>query len=144
MSNVKMKTLVQSDMHFGQSDNTKAQAENAITWIDALPSYKQAPMGKRENMGDAETGFCCLGVGCHVLSIPYNKKDGASEQLKSAVGLLTPLGHFLFSKDCLSSINDATAIGFNGISEIMKENPHWMFEHAVADLIKEHYQGDGK
>jgi len=122
------------------------QAQNAVKWIDALPTYKQAPTGDRGKPGDKDMGFCCLGAGCHVLKIPYHVLGRASQDFSDKVGLISRFGTFshespyIEGHDSLSSINDLTYIGFKRIAELMKRHPEWMFEDEVAVLIMEHYQ----
>ena len=124
------------------------QAQNAIEWIDELPNGKQAPMGKRAKLGNALDGFCCIGYGCHIFGV---SRDGtayvdqaAYETFSDLVGLYGCLGEFEgTTKDCrtLARLNDRTEIGFQGISDLMRTKPHWMFKPEVAELIAAHYKG---
>ena len=47
------------------------QIDRIVKWFDALESgeYKQG----RGLLGSAETGYCCLGVGCTVLGVRFNE-----------------------------------------------------------------------
>jgi hypothetical protein len=124
------------------------QAKNAIQWIDTLPNYKQAPKGKRGRLGNPEIGFCCLGAGCFELGIEYDWGDGISFDFQHEVGLFDDCGIFkvtnkyFYGKAVLTAINDHTHAGFKRIAKLLKTKPHWMFEPEVAELIKEHYEGE--
>lgn len=123
----------------------KDQIKNAIQWIDSLPSYKQAPMGEREMLGDKENGFCCLGAGCFELDIDYEPSDGLDDCFVEHVGLIEEAGKFcdgsaFYGVNCLASLNDKTTAGFKRIAKLMKSHPEWMFKSEVAKGIKSHYE----
>lgn len=122
----------------------KEQAANAIRWIDTLPSYKQAPWGKRSELGRKEDGFCCLGAGCDSLGVNYSYNGNFNAYFSFIVGLTTIGGVFKddnsFYGECsLDGVNDETKAGFKRIAKLLKTKPHWMFTPEVAALIKEHY-----
>ena len=124
--------------------NAQEQAKNAIRWIDTLPSYKQAPMGRRGRLGLKTIGFCCLGAGCKELSIDYDPYGSYSRDFRLSVGLRHSNGSFAddniyYGEARLDDINDNTNAGFKRISKLMKTHPDWMFNPEVAQLIKEHY-----
>ena len=122
----------------------KTQIENAIRWIDTLPNYKQAPIGKRCRLGDEENGFCCLGAGCKELGIKYRISDVTSEELKLKVGLKDGCGVFygkkFYNEGSLVEVNDRTNAGFKRIAKLMKTHPEWMFTEEVARGIRKHYE----
>lgn len=122
------------------------QANNAIRWIDTLPSYKQTEMASRMSLGGELIGYCCLGAGvCELFDTkdPYTIKDPYAE-FKALVGLVTTMGDFkdghrYLQWDNLVSVNDRTQAGFKLISKLLRTHPDWMFKPEVAELIKQHY-----
>jgi len=118
--------------------------DNAVKWIEALPSAKQ-PTKKidRGRLGDETRGFCCLGVGCHVLDLSYDSNDGFSNAFVDAVGLLHEEGkiinHSFYKKNTLAEVNDETNAGFKRIATFIKTKPQTVFTKEVAEGIKEHY-----
>ena len=117
--------------------------DNAVKWIDALPSYKQAPYGHRARLGDETRGFCCLGVGCHVLDMDYDPSRGISKPFQHKVGLTTDMGGIgdglYYGRSCLTQVNDSTKAGFKRIAKFIKNNPEKVFDENIAEGIKEHY-----
>lgn len=67
-------------------------ANNAIIWINRLAttSVKQ---GKSE-LGNSQTGYCCLGYGCMISKISYQYDDGFNSDFAHKVGLLEEEGTF--------------------------------------------------
>lgn len=61
------------------------KATNAYAWISALVAtdLKQG----QGMLGNELEGFCCLGLGCHVLKLPYEPDDGESDAFQELVGL---------------------------------------------------------
>ena len=124
--------------------NAQEQANNAIRWIDTLPSYKQAPKGSRGRLGNELIGFCCFGAGCIELGIDYLSTNSYSEDFQFAVGLIHLEGFFAkgvtyCNEHSLSGVNDSTEEGFENISKLMKNHPEWMFNPEAAKAIKRHY-----
>lgn len=119
------------------------QAANAIKAIDALPSYKQAPMGERNIMGSQSKGYCCLGAMATSLQIPFGTTEAHSVTLAHVIGLIDLEGFLggkaFFRQVSLTAINDDTNAGFKRIQRFMQTKPHWMFKPEVAEIIKEHY-----
>ena len=125
------------------------QAQNAIKWIDELPNGKQAPRNNRAKLGDALDGFCCIGYGCRILEVPRdgsaNGEQAAYETFSDLVGLYGNLGEFegtTIDNRSLARLNDSTEEGFQGISDLMRTKPHWMFKPEVAELIAAHYEAE--
>ncbi len=121
------------------------KAANTIRWINHLPDGKQAPKGRRGELGDVNNGFCCLGYGCHVLGIDFSSCDIVSDDLCNLTGLSDPNGRFpegntFYFEKSLSFANDYTNAGFKRIARLMRTKPHWMFDADVADLIKAYYE----
>jgi hypothetical protein len=125
--------------------NAKEQAANAIKWIDNLPSRKQALWGDRCKMGDAHDGFCCLGAGCDILGIPFQKYQSGSRDLSVSVGLMDNGGLFMsggsefYGANSLTELNDETKAGFKRIQRLLQTHPHWVFNQGVADIVSAHY-----
>ena len=122
--------------------------ENAITWIDEL-SETTLSQG-RGRLGDEEYGFCCLGVGCHVLNIKENPYEPFSRKLKYKIGLRTPNGMFkkfeyindkkqIDFVDNLGDVNDILKYSFSEISEFIKTRLDEIFISSVAIELKKHY-----
>lgn len=122
--------------------SNKQKLKNIVVWVDALESgqYKQG----KEQLGDAKSGFCCLGVGCNVLGIEYNPHSEISKVLAEKTGLAHEYGKFTtgeyFGLDRLTTINDETNAGFKRIAKLIKNHPDWLFIPEVAELVKEHYK----
>jgi hypothetical protein len=141
---------------------TETKVANAIKWIDGLSKtrYKQ---GTRQ-LGNPQSGFCCLGYGCHLLEVDYFSNEGVSVDFKNRVGLLYTQGVFtLVAKfnnddDCspspewewnngigertLTGLNDNLKYSFNAISKFIKANLGRLFQEDVADQLKEHYNAN--
>lgn len=129
--------------------NKNHQAENAIKWIESLPTYKQATGIDRTVLGSKSKGYCCIGAGCKILDIEFEEDDGISKLFRSAVGLYGESGDFIakedkvrpryYGKPSLAEINDYTDAGFKRIANLMKRHPDWMFENGVAEIIAKYY-----
>jgi len=115
------------------------QAKNAIKWIDELINGNRK-QGKSA-LGNAEIGFCCLGVGCDVLNVEYNPEDGTSAELEFEVGLRDDEGRLFgaefYNESFLININDNTTAGFKRIGKFMLKHPEAVFLPEVAKKIKE-------
>lgn len=106
-------------------------------WIEALRSgkYKQ---GKGE-LGDPDTGFCCLGVGCVVLDIPFYSGDSNNSEFATAVGLHTADSDFsddtgeiqplFWNQPSLMQANDDTNAGFKRIAKFIETHPEYVFAY---------------
>ena len=122
--------------------NATEQSKKAIIWIEEL-EHGDRKQGRRQ-LGDAETGFCCLGVGCDLFGIARHPEDPDSLEFGMTVGLALAIGQFkegktFFGKASLANVNDLTNIGFKGIAKILREHPEEVFIREVAQKIKEHY-----
>lgn len=124
-------------------NTTEEQIKNAIKWIDELPNYKQAPIGKRSRLGDADNGYCCLGAGCVITDVKFDSENIHSNEFARKVGLNDSGGalgdNWYYNQKHLTDINDNTNAGFKRISNLMKTHPDWMFEKEVAEGIRKHY-----
>jgi len=140
----------------------KNKAENAIAWAMFLykTDYKQNINGE---LGDLKSGFCCLGVGCHIFNVRYKKDDGTSTTFKSKVGLLEDIGGFHDPSDLslselavpdkfrmriygtadyyisLADANDRGA-SFKEIAEWISKRPETLFHPKVATYIKDYFK----
>lgn len=115
------------------------KVDNILVWTDALESgeYKQL---KEFELGDVDSGFCCIGLGCYVLDIDFLPHHDASDEFQHCVGLLDPLGCFVEAKsfyaaNSLAEANDDTNAGFKRIAKLIKNHPDWMFEPEVAEAL---------
>jgi len=141
----------------------KNKAENAIAWAMFLhkTDYKQNTNGK---LGDLKSGFCCLGVGCHIFSIKYKKDDEVSSTFRNRVGLLNDGGLFydpfsfhtpwkrivpgkfkikVYGKDDfyngLADANDR-GVSFKRIAKWISKRPETLFHPKVATYIKDYFK----
>lgn len=110
-----------------------------LKWIEALESgeYKQ---GKKQ-LGDAKTGFCCLGVGCMVLGTAYQPEHDNSGDFADLVGLHTAdadifkidkegdyVPAYFYDESSLMIANDDTTAGFKRIGRFIRNNPEKVFK----------------
>jgi hypothetical protein len=104
-------------------------AEGTQIWIDALRSgtYKQSHL----ELGNVESGFCCLGLACHlafehgVIGIPHNPGYGTlseNPEVVKWVGLATRNGAY-GNADSLILDNDDYRLTFDQIADIIEYNP---------------------
>jgi hypothetical protein len=126
------------------------QIQNAIKWIDELLTT-QTKQGKGK-LGNAETGFCCLGLGCSILDVPYQSEDSFDDGLTIKVGLHDAEGGFFdergdllylpFGTDSWSSLANAndSEVSFRDIGKTMRDKPTTVFEQDVASGIIAHYK----
>lgn len=101
------------------------QALNRLIWTAALRSgrFEQT----KERLGSLEDGMCCLGVGCHVLGIPFDPSDSfPPEEFCKKVGL----GYVEFAEingeydgGSLVNLNDVEEKTFPEISLIIENTP---------------------
>tara|TARA_R110000737_G_scaffold294039_1_gene300606 strand:+ start:1205 stop:1618 length:414 start_codon:yes stop_codon:yes gene_type:complete len=126
--------------------NANTQAEKAILWIDRLATTR-VNQG-REQLGDADSGYCCLGFGCKIHGIEFDSEDPDSEIFANMIGLRTNSGHFntKFSNkhgdtaDCLVDLNDNIQLSFRRISTVIKSRIGELFTPDVARKIDKHYK----
>ena len=126
------------------------KAKNAIKWIDTLATTK-LKQGK-EQLGNEKSGFCCLGLGCHELDIPYDYDDGTNSDFMSSVGLKDKFGSFYNEDGLYTHLKVGTKVGdslvcvndfgarFKSIAKFLKKKPEYVFEEKVAIKIKKHYE----
>ena len=130
--------------------NNQQRAENAILWIDTL--LKTRMKQGTEQLGDSR-GYCCLGVACKKLSVPFNPEDTSSPYLIEILGLHTLDGHAKHPKTkevlapapnlsvaCLTDLNDNQDYTFRDIAKHLLEATDFYFRPGVAKLIKKHYR----
>ena len=119
----------------------KQKAEKAIIWIERLSMtrMKQGIGG----LGDRNTGFCCLGFGCYINDLKYDKYALNSDEFSNMVGLKDEYGGFseIQIEGCsnLADLNDRAKLSFNQISKVMQKHPYEMFEEGVAKHIEKHF-----
>lgn len=126
--------------------NANTQAEKAILWIDRLATTR-VNQG-REELGDADSGYCCLGYGCKILGVDFRKEDADSNEFTQMIGLRTNSGHFNtnFSTkngdtaDNLVDLNDNLHLSFRRISTLIKSRISELFTPDVAKKINKHYK----
>jgi len=115
------------------------QGKNAIKWINKLlkTRFKQG----RGKLGNKKDGFCCLGLGCHILDIDYDLHDGCSVEFSESVGLLDKEGYPSYNDDleCLINLNDDCNSSFRDIGKILIENPFNYFNTKVAEEVNNYF-----
>ena len=125
---------------------TEQKIKNAITWITRLKNTRMKQVKGR--LGNKQTGFCCLGLGCSIQRIDYDEEDGYSELFQESVGLLNQEGIFTnltirntaSYANSLIDLNDDLNYSFRRISTVIKNNPHELFEPKVAKGIEQHFK----
>lgn len=124
---------------------TQEVTKNAITWIDTL--FKTDKPQAHKRMGDTQSGFCCLGLGCWRLGIAYYSDDISSRKFSRAVGLDNSLGAPTIYHDesvgsikSLVSLNDEAQYNFSQIARRLVNHPDWYFKPNIAEGIKKHYE----
>ena len=121
------------------------QAANAIKWIDRLTRYKKTT-GTLERDGK----YCCLGVACKTLGVPYEVGETWKPDLSEVLGMYDDEGEFYLKgektrvdgQQCLTMVNDgphAKDRGFSGMRKFILANSKFIFKPRVHKLIKEHY-----
>lgn len=124
------------------------KAANAIKWIEAMPNYRRGEsMLDGVELGRREETYCCLGAGCEVLGIEFDKQGLYIDNFKKAVGLKELEEGFVdrgwnLSFDRQIRVLDVYDVGkycFKLEANIMKKNPNNMFESGVAEIITKHF-----
>jgi len=112
-------TTNQMISYHGADEKIKQQM-NAELWIQYLEITKKSQ--RIGALGDDKTGFCCMGIGCVLLKIPYQEFEMFSNLFKSRVGLIN--GHRI------SQLNDDKRYNFKQIAAELKANPEKYFTWA--------------
>ena len=120
----------------------ESQCNNAIKWIEALLSgeYKQSKSGV---LGNAEMGFCCWGLGCHVVGTEFDYTRLWNWEFSHDVGFNRVSGrvHTEYrGEDMLSEINDKTKATFQDIGHMLIDTAHENFASHVAVGITKHFK----
>lgn len=93
-------------------------------WLQALETTTAKQGTKR--LGDAARGFCCLGIGCEVLDIPYDPDEGMSMVFQKRVGLRFANGLPVSHQPSLARLNDHHMMPFAKIAAHLRAH---MFEY---------------
>ena len=115
------------------------QVDNIFKWLEALESgeFKQGT----NCLGNAEMGYCCLGLGCVAIDVDFNPLSARSLKFMSAVGLRCSEGTLFdgsfHGKHCLTEINDFTNAGFKRIAKLIRSRPEDLFIPEVAKAFRE-------
>jgi len=128
------------------------QKKNAITWLDGLlsGSYKQTS----EILGTAEQGFCCWGLGCYLINVPYIPNEGWNDNLYEYIGFNSKVGDIYpailkndeYSSDYeweesnLAQLNDDFYMTFPEIAAYLIEYSNSNFSPEVSVHIDEYYK----
>ena len=112
--------------------------KNAIIWIDKL--FSTDLLQASGQLGDKESGFCCLGLGCHILNIPYDIDKESNVEFMESVGLLNPVGESKNNDlESLVALNDDFFYSFKQIADHLTANPEEYFESEVAEKISNNF-----
>lgn len=121
----------------------KEQLKNAIKWIEALLSgeYKQA----RGFLGSENSGFCCWGLGCHIVDLSYHPKQMWNNSFNEYVGFRNNEGRVYkdntaYSYVVLSDLNDNENWTFEQIGKLLIKHSNPTFNNFVAAGITKHFQ----
>jgi hypothetical protein len=114
------------------------KVESAYNWVNAL--FFATENGVKQGMGqlgNQEEGFCCLGFGCVLGEIDYQKAEGNSADFSASVGLHNILGIPVNPKGSysLTEMNDAGE-SFKHIAKEMLRHPEEYFTGGVKTLLK--------
>lgn len=127
--------------------STPQRIQNAITWIDTLLTTT-AKQGTQQ-LGDAQLGYCCLGLGCFTLDLEYVSQLGFNHAFINAVGLysisgkpryLTAAGLPKSAQASLVYLNDRAQWSFKRIGEHLIQWAPYYFKAQVGQAIQAHYQ----
>ena len=125
--------------------SNKQKAKNAIKWIEALLSgnYTQNREGE---LGSPSKGFCCWGLGCFIVDMPFNSWETWEDDLVKYTGFLDENGRinppYIYNKEeivHISTLNDKTTADFKDIANYLIEHCETNFEDYVAEEIKNHF-----
>jgi len=113
-----------------------SKSDNAIKWLEELKTteLKQA----KYELGNEEFGFCCLGLGCKVLDIPYCESFAGNNELDEAVGFLNHSGRG-GTKISPVDMNDDEGFDFKQIADQLIKYAETYFKPEVADKVKAHF-----
>ena len=120
----------------------RKQSTNAVKWINALLSgnYKQG----KHKLGDEQMGFCCWGLGCHIVKMNYEPNSGWDNSFAEYVGFSESDGIlgdnlYFYKLNSLPAINDDTKAGFKRIGKMLIDTADKNFAPHVARAIKKYY-----
>lgn len=110
-------------------DQIKADRE---AWLHALETATE-PQGT-QFLGNAELGYCCLGLGCVVLGVPHEPMDSVSLDFKDRVGLRRVNGAPLSGARnmALTDLNDKSRLSFADIAAHLRAN---MSEYFLEETL---------
>lgn len=109
-----------------------------LRWVEALQSgkYSQGTGG----LGDPKNGYCCLGVGCDILEIPFRAPSPSSVEFVVEMGLNDLAGSFVdherggfcevMGTRSLVKANDSALLPHAVIAQIILQHPEFVFKPA--------------
>jgi hypothetical protein len=124
------------------------KANNAVKWIDELSTTDEKQ--GHGSLGDAETGYCCLGLGCKITGVSFESYGADSSEFSEKIGMRSDSGGFsppiiVDNGDyaySLIDLNDDCEEPFSDISKNILTRLDSLFYDNVAKLIKKHYNID--
>lgn len=91
------------------------------TWLQALETTTEKQ--GQHCLGDAEHGFCCLGLGCVALGLSYVPYHGNSADFAARVGLREETGKAKNGRVAtLTAANDTLELSFKEIAAHIRAN----------------------
>jgi len=113
------------------------ESKAAIHWINALLTTEEKQATGM--LGNSKNGYCCLGLGCKVLEVPYDEEDTDSSALRCKVTLRSNIGDPKDGLPALTTLNDECHFSFKEIAVRLITMPEQYFMPRVATRIKEHF-----
>lgn len=115
--------------------------QNAIIWVNTLLSTEEKQ--GQGTLGNSFSGYCCLGLGCKTLEVPFDSFNTQSDEFATTVGLYGSLGEPMsdeYTLKDLAALNDEYQYGFHEIGEHLIEFVDSYFKPDIAKGIKEHFK----
>jgi hypothetical protein len=116
------------------------QKENAVKWIEAL-LHGEHKQGKSK-LGNKKIGFCCWGLGCYIVDLPYRSYEGWNDFFYKHVGFNSQYGIIspsFYNETSLARINDNTDAGFKRIGKYLIKHAKTNFNKEVAEHITNYF-----
>ena len=119
------------------------QKINVIKWLDALLSGKYKQTINR--LGSFERGYCCWGLGCDIINIPFDPEEGWNYLLYEYIGfnnkygLIEPNVNSIDNKG-LDYLNDYLKLNFKEIAAYLIEYSNYNFSPEISVHIDEYYK----
>lgn len=125
------------------------QKINVIKWLDGLltGSYRQG----FEALGSLKYGFCCWGLGCHLMGIPFLPDLDWDDTLYEYIGFNSQKGDInppIICKDShiqnnnLAELNDNFKMSFPEIASYLIKYSNYNFLPEISIHIDQYYENN--